>query len=57
MQYMRKLMIFCAACLIGISAMAQTEDINAVKFVQGQTTDWYLLNDNLQVTFDAEQNV
>ena len=56
MKYMRKLMIFCAACLIGISAMAQAEDINAVKFVQGQTTDWYLLNDNLQVTFDANSN-
>ena len=31
--------------------MAQTEEINAVKFVQGQTTDWYLLSTNPEVTF------
>ncbi|MCQ2068046.1 MAG: hypothetical protein MJY68_02940 [Bacteroidaceae bacterium] len=31
--------------------MAQTEEINAVKFVQGQTIDWYLLADNPEVTF------
>lgn len=52
---MRKLILF-AACLMSIHAMAQAEDINAVKFVQGQTTDWYLLNTQPEVSFDASHN-
>lgn len=46
---MRKLLICCAACLMGISAMAQiepkrtSEDIDAVHFVQNETSDWYKL--------------
>ena len=51
---MRKLLIFCAACLIGISAMAQ--EIDAVKFVQNGTTDWYMLSAKPKVTFDANFN-
>ena len=47
---MRKfLIISLAMCLMGISAMAQ--EIDAVKFVQNETTDWYMLADNPEVTF------
>ena len=50
--FMKKsLILSLAMCLIALCAMAQTEEINAVKFVQGQTTDWYLLADNPEVTF------
>ena len=44
---MRKLLICCAACLMGVCAMAQVEkkvtleDIDAVHFVQNETSDWY----------------
>ncbi len=51
---MRKLFIFCAACLMGMSAMAQ--EMDAVKFVQNETTDWYLLTTKPKVTFDANHN-
>lgn len=48
---MRKIIFLSLACLTALCAMAQTEEINAVKFVQGQTTDWYLLSTNPEVTF------
>ena len=48
---MRKLLILSIACLTALCAMAQTEEINAVKFVQNETTDWYLLSSNPEVTF------
>ena len=46
---MRKLFLFIAALTLCAGLWAQ--EINAVKFVQGQTTDWYLLADNPEVTF------
>lgn len=36
---MKRLMIICAVCLMGIGAMAQ--EINAISATQGETTDWY----------------
>lgn len=48
-------MIICAVCLMGISTMAQ--EINAVKFVQGTTTDWYLLSSHPEVTFTGDNPV
>lgn len=48
---MRKIIFLSLACLTALCAMAQTEEINAVKFVQGQTIDWYLLSTNPEVTF------
>ncbi len=41
---------------MGISAMAQTDEINAVKFEQGQTTDRYMLSTKPKVTFDKDFN-
>ena len=49
---MRKILFLSLACLMALCTMAQTEEINAVKFVQGQTTDWYLLSTNPEVTFN-----
>ena len=46
-----KKIILLFACLIGISAMAQ--DIDAVKFVQGSTTDWYMLSSMPSVMVDG----
>ncbi|MCQ2325514.1 MAG: DUF1542 domain-containing protein [Paludibacteraceae bacterium] len=46
---MRKLTILFA--LLTLSAGLWAQEINAVKFVQGQTTDWYLLSTNPEVTF------
>lgn len=57
---MKKLMIFCAACLMSISAIAQVqlleEDFNAVRFEQGEDTDWYMLAGNPEVTFNSDSN-
>ena len=40
---------------MALSAVAQVQlledEVTAVKFVQGQTTDWYMLADNPEVTF------
>ena len=52
---MRKLLILCAACLMGVCAMAQIEqgtleDIDAVLFVQNETSDWYKLANEPTVT-------
>ena len=49
---MRKL-ILCAACLVGIGAMATN---NAVKLTQGQTSDVYMLSSKPKVTFDANHH-
>ncbi len=42
-------------CLMALSAMAQVQlredEVTAVKFVQNETTDWYMLADNPEVTF------
>ena len=52
---MRKIIFLSLACLMALSAMAQVQliedEVTAVKFVQGQTTDWYMLADNPEVTF------
>lgn len=56
---MRKLLICCAACLMGISAMAQVElkealeEIDAVHFVQNETSDWYKLANEPTVTVET----
>ena len=47
---MRKLLIYCAACLMALCAWAQAPTIDAVKFEQGSTTDWYLLSTTPTVT-------
>ncbi len=43
------------ACLMTLSAIAQVQlredEVTAVKFVQNETTDWYMLADNPEVTF------
>ncbi|MCQ2324381.1 MAG: hypothetical protein MJZ53_05985 [Paludibacteraceae bacterium] len=49
---MRKLFILCAACLMCIGAMAETETINAVSVTQGTTTDWYRLGNPKKVHVD-----
>ncbi len=42
-------------CLMTLCAMAQVQlredEVTAVKFVQNETTDWYMLADNPEVTF------
>lgn len=44
---MKNLFLSLAVCLMALCTMA--EDINAVKFVQDETTDWYLLNTQPEV--------
>ncbi len=51
---MRKLTILFSLLTLCVGLWAQ--EFDAVKFVQGQTTDWYLLASNPEVTFDANHN-
>ena len=54
---MKRIIFLSLACLMTLCAMAQVpEEINAVKFVQNETTDWYLLSSNPEVTFDVDGN-
>ncbi len=57
---MRKSLILSLACLMALSAMAQVQlredEVTAVKFEQGQTTDWYMLSTKPKVTFDQDFN-
>ena len=52
---MKKSLILSLACLMTLSAVAQVQlledEVTAVKFVQNETTDWYMLADNPEVTF------
>lgn len=47
---MRKLLICCAACLMALCAWAQAPTVDAVRFEQGGTTDWYMLSTTPKVT-------
>ena len=57
---MRKSLILSLACLMALSAVAQVQlredEVTAVKFEQGQTTDWYMLSTKPKVTFDKDFN-
>lgn len=48
---MRKLFLFSVSCLLALSAWAQSE-VNGVQFEQGSRTEWFLLADQPEVTFN-----